>query len=143
MTATPNLWLMLGAALSAIAAALHLAVIHFGAPWYRLFGAGERMAKLADAGSAYPTVVTSCIAAMLALWALYALSGAGVIRALPMMKPALVAITAIYLLRGFVIVPMAAFSWSRLTPFWWWSSAICLVYGGVHFMGLIQIWHRS
>ena len=141
MNIPANPFLFAGAALSALAAALHIAVIFHGAPWYRLFGAGERMARLAEAGSLYPTVVTVAIAAVLIIWSLYALAGAGVIAGLPMVRVALCAITAIYLLRGLVIVPLALFAPTHVSPFWLCSSAICLGYGVVHLAGLVQVWH--
>jgi hypothetical protein len=137
---THNAFLIAGAILSALAAALHVGCIVFGAPWYRFFGAGERMAQMAIAGSLYPAVVTAVIASVLAAWSLYALSGAGVIRALPLLRPTLCAITAVYLLRGLVILPLVALG--RSTPFWWWSSAICLFIGAVHVAGLSQVWAR-
>jgi len=137
---TRNAFLIVGALLSALAAALHVGCIVFGAPWYRFFGAGERMAQMAIAGNWYPTVVTAAIAFVLAMWSLYALSGAGVIRALPLLRPALCIITTIYLLRGLVIVPLVVLG--KSTPFWWWSSMICLLIGSVHLAGLSQVWAR-
>ena len=74
-----NSCLIAGAASSAIAALLHLGCIVFGPSWYRFFGAGERMARLAAAGHIVPALVTVGIAAVLIVWSLYALSGAGVI----------------------------------------------------------------
>ena len=140
MEGTRNAYLIAGALLSALAAALHVGCIVFGAPWYRFFGAGERMAQMAIAGNWYPTVVTAAIAFVLAMWSLYALSGAGVIRALPLLRLALCGITAIYLLRGLVIVPLVVLG--KSTPFWWWSSMICLLIGSVHLAGLSQVWAR-
>jgi hypothetical protein len=135
-----NVFLIAGALMSALAAALHIGCIVFGAPWYRFFGAGERMAQMAIAGSWYPAIVTAAIASVLAAWSLYALSGAAVIRALPLLRPALCIITGIYLLRGLVILPLVALG--KATPFWWWSSAICLMIGAVHLVGLLQVWPR-
>jgi hypothetical protein len=135
-----NVFLIAAALLSALAAALHVGCIVFGAPWYRFFGAGERMAQMAIAGSWYPTIVTVAIAAVLAAWSLYALSGAAVIRALPLLRPALCIITGIYLLRGLLILPLAVLG--RTTPFWWWSSTICLLIGAVHLVGVWQVWPR-
>lgn len=140
MDSTPNAFLIAGAALSALAAALHVGCIVFGAPWYRLFGAGERMAQLALAGSWYPTVITAAIATVLASWSLYALSAAACIPPLPLLRPALCVITAIYLLRGMVILPLMLAG--RSTPFWWWSSMICLGIGTIHLVGLRQVWAR-
>lgn len=139
---TPNRYLIAAAVLSAMAALLHLGVIAWGAPGYRMFGAGEYMAQLAESGHWYPPVVTSCIAAVLGIWALYALSGAGVIRRLPWLKPVLCAITAVYLLRGLIIVPLLFAGHAPATAFNLWSSAICLVYGAVHLVGLIQVWPK-
>jgi len=45
--------------LTGAAALLHVAIIVGGPAWYRFFGAGERMARLAARGSAYPTLVTA------------------------------------------------------------------------------------
>ena len=140
MEDTRNAFLIAGAVLSALAAALHAGCIVFGAPWYRFFGAGERMAQMAIAGHWYPTVATVVIASVLSAWSLYALSGAAVIRALPLLRPALCVITGIYLLRGLLILPLAVLG--RTTPFWWWSSAICLLIGVVHLVGLLQVWPR-
>lgn len=143
MTEAPvNLPLLVGSILSAVAALLHGGIIVGGASWYRFFGAGERMARAAGAGRAYPAVVTSLIAAVLALWSAYAASGAGLLGPLPLLKPALMAITGIYLLRGLVLVPLLTLARSKSTPFMMWSSVICLGYGSIHLVGLVQVWNR-
>ncbi|TZF89917.1 hypothetical protein [Cognatilysobacter lacus] len=141
MATDVNRMLLLGAALSALAAVLHLAVIAGGPHWYRFFGAGERMARLAEAHSPVPTMVTLGIAAVLAAWAAYAASGAGLLRSLPFTGPALVVITAVYVLRGLALAPAAVVPAMR-TPFNLWSSAICLAIGVVHAIGLWQVWKR-
>lgn len=135
-----NLVLIVAAGLSATAALLHVAIIFGGAPWYRFFGAGERMATAAAAGSAYPTIVTLAIATVLAVWAAYALAGAGVLAPLPGTRLALAGITAVYWLRGLAIVPLLLLARARTTPFLVWSSLICLVYGVVHLAGVMQVW---
>lgn len=140
MGAAANPLLILAAALSAIAALLHVGCIAFGAPWYRFFGAGERMARLAEAGSWRPAVITSGIVAMLAVWALYALSGAGVVAPLPLLRLGLIAIASVYTLRGVAGLLYAAFGARAGAAFWWWSSAICLGFGLVHIAGLVQAW---
>lgn len=143
MTLVPINWfLATGGVLSAMASALHLAIIVGGAPWYRFFGAGEAMAAMAEAGHWYPTVLTIGIAIVLATWSLYAFSGAGFVRALPLLRPALIAIAGVYLLRGLVLVPVLLRSGGDVPPFWWWSSIICLGFGLVHLIGLVQIWSR-
>ena len=138
-----NPWLVAGGVLSAIAAALHLAVIVGGPDWYRFFGAGEDMATAAELGSAFPAVVTLVIAVILSIWAAYAFAGAGLIRRLPLMRTALVLISAIYLARGLILVPMLAlYPHARVAvgPFEIWSSVIVLVYGVVYAVGTWKAW---
>lgn len=142
MSTASNIALIVAACLSAIAALLHVGIIIGGAPWYRFFGAGERMASAAAAGRWYPAIVTAGIAIVLALWAAYALAGAGVVQALPLLKLGLCTITAVYLLRGLVAVPVLIVARSKATPFVVWSSGICFVYGAVHLIGLAQVWSR-
>jgi len=142
MLANHNSWLIVAAVLSAVAALLHIAIVFGGAPWYRFFGAGERMASAAEAGRAYPAIVTLGIAVVLALWAAYALSGAGVLSTLPFLKWCLAAITGIYLLRGLAIFPLFLFVREQTTPFLVWSSVICMGYGVVHLVGIISVWNQ-
>lgn len=138
--ASVNVALIVAAALSAIAALLHVGCIVFGASWYRFFGAGERMARMAERGEWRPTLITSGIVLVLATWSLYALSGAGVLPGLPLLRIALCAIAGVYLLRG--IGGLAIAAWPRIERrgFWVWSSVICLALGAVHALGLAQRW---
>lgn len=135
-----NIPLIAGAVLSAIAALLHICIIFGGPAWYRFFGAGERMAAGAAAGHLYPPIVTLLIAGVLDVWSAYALSGAGVLQPLPLLALVLPAITAVYLLRGLVALALFVFDRRRLNAFWVWSSVVCLAFGVVHLVGLIQVW---
>lgn len=135
----PNPFLLAGGALSAIAALLHMGCIRYGAPWYRFFGAGERMARLAEAGSPVATLVTLAIATVLGLWALYALL-AGLGLPLPLTRPVLCLVTAVYLLRALGGLLLVKRGLGRSAAFWLWSSAICLTLGGLHLVGLSQVW---
>jgi hypothetical protein len=139
-----NSYLITAGVLSALASLLHIGCIFFGASWYRFFGAGEHMAKLAEQGSLQPTIITSGIVLVLAIWSLYAFSAAGLIIKLPLMRLALIAITAVYLLRGIGGIFLAASSeiapLGNSTVFWFWSSAICLTFGLIHLFGVKQQW---
>jgi hypothetical protein len=133
-----NPWLLAGGLLSLAAALLHLAVIAGGPDWYRFVGAGEEMARMAERGRLAPHLITLAIALLLAVWAAYAFSGAGLIRRLPLMRTALVAISAIYLLRGAVLFP--ALLQQPRDAFTIWSSAIVLVYGIAYTVGTRRAW---
>lgn len=137
---TGNLWLMLAAASCGLAALVHVGCIVFGASWYRFFGAGEQMARLAEQGSWQPAFITAGITAVLLVWGAYALSGAGVIMQLPWTRPILLLISLVFLLRGCAfVVLMGKFPENSLT-FWLTSSAICLLIGGLFSLGLYQRW---
>lgn len=142
MTATPNPYLVAGAALSAVAALLHLACIVFGPRWYRFFGAGERMIQMAANGDWRPVVVTLFIATVLSVWSLYALAGAGLVPALPFTRLALCGITAVYLSRAVAFPFLRPYFSGNSRAFWFWSSTICLGIGVLHLIGLVQVWQR-
>ena len=142
MSTPTNRYLLVGAALSATASLIHLGCIVFGGSWYRFLGAGERLARMAERGHWYPAAVAAAIAAVLLMWSLYALSGAGAIRRLPLLKFALCAITAVYIGRGLAFVPLMPLFPGNSTTFWLVSSVICLAIGLVHFAGVRQAWAR-
>ena len=136
-----NRWLIAGGLMSLAAALLHLAVIAGGADWYRFFGAGEALARADERGSWTPALITFGIAAVLATWAAYAFAAAGAIRRLPLMRSALVLISAIYLARGLFVLAPSAFARPDLSPeFMLWSSLIVLVVGLTYAVGTWQAW---
>jgi len=53
------------------------------------------------------------VAAIVAVFGLYALSGAGQIRRLPFLRSGLITITAIYLLRGILFIPQLPVVWKH------------------------------
>ena len=134
-----NPWLIAGGVLSVAASALHIGCIIGGPDWYRFFGAGEAMAQAAERGEAYPALVTLAIAVILAIWGAYAFAGAGLIRRLPLMRTALVAITAIYLLRGAALIPALTVP-AMGSAFNIWSSAFVLGYGLAYLIGTWRAW---
>ncbi len=135
-----NRFLILAAICSGAAALLHLGCIVFGGDWYRFLGAGEQMAQMAEAGLIYPTIVTSVLVAVLIIWSLYALSGAGIIFRLPLLRLGLCIIAAIYLLRGLAFIPLMPMFPENSITFWIVSSAICFAFGLFYVLGIRQSW---
>jgi hypothetical protein len=134
-----NKWLVVGGWLSLAAALLHVVCIFGGGDYYRFFGAGEEMARADEAGHWMPAIMTSGIAFILAIWAAYAFSGAGLIRRLPLIRTALVIISGIYLLRGLLIIPIVIEPEMR-SSFNIWSSLIVLVFGLNYAIGTRLAW---
>ncbi len=136
-----NPWLVAAGCASLAAAALHLACIVGGPSWYRALGAGEGMARAAERGSSGPALITAAIAAILALCAAYAFSGAGLIGRLPLLRFGLVAITAVFLLRGLVLFYPPVLRRPDLSDsFLLWSSLIVLAIGILFAVGTWQAW---
>ncbi|HYD79186.1 MAG TPA: hypothetical protein VEC06_05210 [Paucimonas sp.] len=135
--------LLIGGILSCVAALLHVAIIFGGGSWYRFFGAGERLASMSDAGSPVPGIITFGIAAVLLIWGLYGFAGAGWMSPLPFMKAALIAISAIYLLRGLAFIPVFFFAREQSDAFLLWSSLICLGYGTAYGLGTWRYFHQA
>ena len=134
-----NYLLLWGGSLSLLAGLLHIAIIIGGADWYRFFGAGERLSTLAANGSLVPGVLAAGMALLLFLWAAYAFAGAGIISPLPLLKPALISISVIYLVRGLALIPATIFQPDRVTNLIIWSSLVCLVMGLSYAIGIRQV----
>lgn len=97
----PRFCLLLGGVASFLIVLLHLALALMPR-WYRYFGAGE-LAQLHEQGSPFTVLVTLGLALMFAAWAVYALSGAGVIGRLPLLRAVLIAVGGIYILRSLLL----------------------------------------
>ncbi|MES9851014.1 MAG: hypothetical protein ABW170_04195 [Candidatus Thiodiazotropha sp. L084R] len=137
-----NKTLIVAGCFSLLAALLHIAIIIGGADWYRYFGAGEELAQLSEQGSLLPAAITMFIASIFIVWAIFAFSGAGLVRRLPWIKPALIVITFIYLARGLGIIPLMFLSPDILDNFLVVTSIISAAVGSLHFWGfrkMIQV----
>jgi putative oxidoreductase len=134
--------LLLGGVMSTLAAWLHIAIIMGGPDWYRFFGAGRDMVELAERGSWIPALVTLVMMLILQTWGLYAFSGAGLIRRLPLLKTALVTISTIYLIRGFLPITVYVIDPARINQLHISSSLVCLLIGGAYAIGTRQRWRE-
>lgn len=134
-----NRYLLSGGTFSILVALLHIAIIIGGPDWYRFWGAGERMATLEENGFMLPDILTFFIALIFFIWGLYAYSGAGLIRRLPLLKTALVLISSIYTIRGLLLVTFIL-SPEHLTVFMLMTSIVSFIAGLIHFIGTKQVW---
>ncbi|MDQ3685317.1 MAG: hypothetical protein M3430_06890 [Acidobacteriota bacterium] len=138
-----NKWLKLGGILSFVVALLHVLIIFIGAPAYRYFGAGEDMATATESGSAVPALLTFALVAVFAIWGFYGLSGAGVIRRLPLLKIALILIGAVYTLRGVAVFQQLfqiARSSAEVAPREIVFSLVSLIIGLAYLIGTATNW---
>lgn len=97
--------ILLAAAVSSFAIAIaHVGIMFLGPPAYRWFGAPGLAAEV-ERGSSVPAILCIAVAAILSIWGLYALAGAGRFRTLPLLRTGIVVIGAIYFLRGLLGLP--------------------------------------
>ena len=135
--------LVVAGCLSVAIAVLHVGIVFVGAPAYRYFGAGEDMARQAEAGSFVPAALTLVIAAVFTVFALYAFSGAGLFLRLPLLRTGLVAISAIYLVRGLSLLPeLAKYESGAVPPRYLAFSFTSLVIGLFYLAGTLLLWPR-
>jgi hypothetical protein len=138
--------LKLAGVLSSLIAALHVFIIFRGGPAYRYFGAGERMAKLAEQGSLKPALLTAILVVVFAAWAAYAFSGAGMLSRAPYLRTVLILIGFVYVARGVLLGPQVL---------WWFEgfrsavpvrqlvfSLVSLITGVVYLEGTRTGWSR-
>jgi hypothetical protein len=132
--------LIIGGSLSFVAALAHVACIVIGAPAYLFMGAGEKMARAAEAGKLEPTLTTLAVTGVLLVWTAYAFAGAGVIDHLPLTKFVLFAICSVYLGRALLFPLLKPAFPDNTQTFWLVSSGICFIVGLVHAYGIFSLW---
>jgi hypothetical protein len=97
--------LLLAAAFASFGVALlHIVIMLMGAPGYRYFGAPSLAVQL-EQGSSTPAILCLVVAALVSVCGLHALSGAGRIRPLPLLRTGILIIGITYFLRGLLGVP--------------------------------------
>jgi hypothetical protein len=105
-----RIWLLLGAFVSLAIGVLHVIIVIIGPPAYSFFSGeqGEqRLAQLVATGSFLPAVMTLLLALVHTVFGIYGLSGAGLIRRLPLLPFVLLIIGGYYAFRGLSIVDQA------------------------------------
>ena len=130
------------AAVVSFAVAVFQAVITFVPSWCLYFGAPEQLVS-------HPLLllIAGLVAAIVfALFGCYALSGARDIRPLPLLRPGLVVIGALYLLRGLMLIPQVLVMSGMLkaaetvAPHMAVTSLVSLCIGVLYFAGILSGW---
>ncbi len=134
--------LVLGGCLSIGIALVHVSFPILGPPAYRYFGGGG-FATMAASGSPVPAIVSLVFAVLFAGCGLYAFAGAGLVPRLPLARTALVAIGAVYTLRGLFLpleIRALLLMPGRVPPRLLVFSAVSLVTGLAYLVGVVREW---
>lgn len=143
MTADGKSVLIFGGTANFAIAMLHAAIPFIGVPAYVYFGSAD-LARLATQGSAVPALMTFSLALVFAGFGFYALSGAGVIRRLPLLRTGLLLIGSVYTLRGLILV-LDLIRLTRGLDYPNWQvvfSAVALAIGLMYFVGTVRRWQN-
>jgi hypothetical protein len=136
---TVSLVLPLAAVFCVIAAALHFACLTWGAAGYRFLGAGEKAAAAVEAGDRRPHVSAVVVGSILLVWAAYAMAGAGVFPAMPLMRPVLLLISGVLLARALLFPLLRPLFPGNSMKFWLISSIAVGVLGLLFLVGALQV----
>ena len=136
-----NYWLLAGGYFSLGFAAFQVSAIRWPPGAVKYFGGP---AELRTENPIRYAVLCIVIAAIVAVFGLYALSGAGKVRPLPWLRTVLLFVTAIYLLRGLSIIPQTPIVLKHpdLVRFLVFSG-ISLCVGVIHIGGVVQLCRRG
>ncbi len=130
-----------------VGALFHIACLFGGADWLIFAGAPTEFAESYRQGNIEPVIWTLAIALMLAIWGLYALSGNGRIRRLPLLKTALGLIAFLMLARGLIgLYMLVATDWpwhSAMGKFHAAASVMIFGVGMFYTIGLVQNFRRN
>ncbi len=134
--------ILLIAGISSILISLFQAVISFSVEWSRYFDAPEQLLS-----NPVLLCISGIIAAIIfALFGFYGLSGAGYIRRFPCLRPGLLLIGSIYILRGLafilILLQQAGFiqSTNPIPPAEPGSSLVSLFVGLMFLTGTLGLW---
>jgi len=136
----PKHFVLAGGIISGLIAILH-AVLVVMPDLYRHISPDpdSAISQMAIQGSALTTAATAALAVIFAVWALYAFSSAGLVGRLPLLRPALVVIGILYLLRGLTLPTEINMVLTQGYPFRFVVfSIVSLVAGLLYLIGVLQ-----
>ncbi len=133
---TQDILLVTGGSISAVSAIWHLLMILGGPSWYAFARAPEYVVESAKEGTFVAPVGAIAIALLMFICTAYSLSGAGLIRKIPLLKSALVIISLLCLARGLYISPIffrlqIMGTWHIVASSVWFFVGLCYLAGAI------------
>ncbi len=116
-------------------ALMHMSCIVLGPECYAWQMAPPQIVESAQEGTLLAPLGTTFVSAIFALWGLYALSAAGVIRRLPLLKLGIYAISALCMLRGILGIQLWLRHPELVATYSFVSNWVWFVTGLLFFLG--------
>lgn len=129
--------LLMSAGWIAIASAIwHLLCIFGGPSWFAFARAPQQIIASAHQGTLLAPIGTIIVAGLMFLCAVFAFSAVGLIRKVPLIKPALITIATLCTLRGLIAIPtftnpLAVDVWQIVASTVWFYVGICFIAGSI------------
>jgi hypothetical protein len=128
--------LILAGIIAGLSAVWHLLCIVGGPSWFIFARAPSVIITSAQQGTLLAPIGTIIVAALMFSCTIYAFSGAGLIRKIPLLKSALVTISILCLLRVVVVAPSLLYSsfadtWQVIATSVWLFVGVCFLLGSI------------
>lgn len=127
--------LLISAGFIASAAAIwHLLCILGGPSWFAFARAPQQIIESAQQGTMIAPIGTIIVATLMFACTIFAFSAAGLIRKVPLVKPAVMTIATLCSLRGLIAIPEFTNSagldiWQIVASIVWFCVGICFIAG--------------
>ena len=131
--------LLVSAGIIALAAAVwHVLCIWGGPGWFAFARAPQLIIDSAKQGTILAPVATLIVAGLMVACALFAFSAAGLVPEVPLIKPALITIAALCIIRALIASPDFVTSagldvWQIVASAVWLYVGVCFVFGAVEY----------
>jgi hypothetical protein len=129
--------LLISAGFIASASAIwHLLCILGGPSWFAFARAPQQIIDSAREGTLLAPLGTIAVAGLMFMCTLFAFSAVGLIRKMPLIKPALITIAALCTFRGLIAIPTFTNStgldiWQIVASTVWFYVGICFIAGSI------------
>ena len=126
--------LMSAGGIASASAIWHLLCIWGGPSWFAFARAPKQIIDSAIEGSLLAPIGTLVVASLMFACTVYAFSAAGLIRKFPLLKPALITIASLCILRGLLAIPTFFTSsgldlWQVIASTVWFYVGVCFMFG--------------
>ncbi|WP_269533765.1 hypothetical protein [Chitinimonas sp. BJYL2] len=128
---------LVGAGIAFFGALIHSIAPVIGPDWYAFLHAPKWVVTSAQNGTWHAPIGTAVVGTLMFACGIYALSGLGVIKRIPLTTPALWTISSICLLRGGIIFPLLIKVPEKLSGFDIVASLVWFAAGLSFFLGIL------
>jgi hypothetical protein len=114
----------------------HLLCIFGGPSWFAFARAPQQVIESAQQGTMLAPISTVFVASLMFACTVFSFSAVGIIRKVPLLKPALITIASLCILRGLIAIPAFATStgldiWQIIASTVWFYVGICFLAGSI------------